>query len=248
MGLFKSIRKKTYKNFYKIKSIFNYSEISKKKIIITGANSGIGLALIKNLEKKNTILAIVNNNKKNLEEIKSDNIQIIECDLSNLENLEIHKKILNNFSSNIIIHSAAIFGSTEQDLFNLNLQNFSRIININALSLLKIVQICFNHKLEQIINISSEMGSITKNEIGSFYEYRLSKSLLNSINKNLSIDLKKNKVITYAIHPGSVNTKMNPSGLLNIDTCAKNIIVLIAKKKKSFNGCFLNLDGRIIEW
>ena len=67
---------------------------------------------------------------------------------------------------------------------------------VNSLSGLKIIQIILNVgkkiTLEMIVNISSDAGSMTKNNQGNAYIYRTSKSALNSLTKNMSVDLFKN--------------------------------------------------------
>ena len=71
---------------------------------------------------------------------------------------------------------------------------------VNSISILNIIKIILNKKknkskLELIINISSDAGSINQNKDGDAYIYRTSKSALNSITKNLSIDLNKSILI-----------------------------------------------------
>ena len=128
-------------------------------------------------------------------------------------------------------------------------------MNLNALSILKILSIILNgthkgKKLSKIVNISSEMGSINNNYDGNFYIYRTTKSTLNSITKNLSNDLFRiNKTLVFSIHPGSVKSKMNSSGLIDPELCAKNIIKMIIKCDSSYNGKFLDLrTNKEINW
>ena len=104
--------------------------------------------------------------------------------------------------------------------------------------------------LTKVVNISSEMGSINNNHDGNFYIYRTSKSALNSITKNLSNDLfRKNKTLVFSIHPGSVKSKMNSSGLIDPELCAKNIIKMIIDCDSSYNGKFLDLrTNKEISW
>ena len=68
------------------------------------------------------------------------------------------------------------------------------------------------------------MGSITLNKKGDYYYYRASKALLNSITKNLSIDLNKKNINVLCIHPGSVKTKMNPGGDISTSQSSQKII------------------------
>ena len=93
MGLRRFFKTFVYKNKFKKR---NYSiNLKNKNILITGCNSGIGLALTKILlEKNNTIYAIVRLDSTNLDNIKHINLNKINCDLKNIENyIEIEKKL-----------------------------------------------------------------------------------------------------------------------------------------------------------
>jgi len=50
------------------------------------------------------------------------------------------------------------------------------------------------------------MGSITDNESGGRYSYRMSKVALNAAGKSLSIDLQSHDIAVILIHPGWVRT------------------------------------------
>ena len=64
--------------------------------------------------------------------------------------------------------------------------------------------------IELLVNVSSDAGSIKLNNQGNAYIYRTSKSALNSLTKNMSIDLNNRfKTIVFAIDPGNVKSGMN---------------------------------------
>jgi NAD(P)-dependent dehydrogenase (short-subunit alcohol dehydrogenase family) len=59
------------------------------------------------------------------------------------------------------------------------------------------------------MNVSSELGSVTKNSFGSFNSYRCSKAALNMLTKNFSVEL---PAVTFvSVHPGWVQTDMGSS-------------------------------------
>ena len=187
MGLRKKI-KSFMANYAYIKNI-KKEVIENKNIIITGTNSGIGLELVKALSKyNNKIYAIYRKESQNLVEVQSKNIIPIKCDFSIERDLDNLKKNLINLEIDILINNAATFGPIdEQDLINLNFEEFTKTVIINSFSVLRIVKIILEKKekkLKQIINISSEMGSINNNLSGGSYIYRTAKAAMNCISKN----------------------------------------------------------------
>ena len=140
MGLRKAIKKFIYKSKFR-KVDLGKINLSNKSIFITGANSGIGFQLTKKfLELNNKVYAIFRENSDNLTKLKNDNLKIIQCDLSNLDNIDQIKQFIQNKDINILINNAASFGSQdEQNYNNLDYNEFKRILNLNSLSVLKLV-------------------------------------------------------------------------------------------------------------
>lgn len=248
MGIVKTIKKK----FLKIRDLglsLKDLDLKNKNIIITGSNSGIGLSLVKILSASNKVLAFVNNASNNVEKFINDKSNIIKCDLSDFQNINNHTTKILNFKPNIIINCAATFGDEDKKIENIDLKAFQKAININCLSQFALIQISLrSKKLETIANISSEMGSVSLNKIGGYYFYRSTKSLLNSISKNLSIDLKDKKINIFCIHPGSVKTKLNAGGWITPDIAAQKIINICTINKKQYSGLFIDLEKKILEW
>jgi len=102
--------------------------------------------------------------------------------------------------------------------------------------------------LEKIINISSDAGSLELNNQGNAYIYRTTKSALNSISKNLSIDLqKKFKTSVITIDPGNVKSNMNNKGYLSPEKCSEYLVDIISDNN-DYNGSFINLLKKKIPW
>ncbi|MDC1463098.1 SDR family NAD(P)-dependent oxidoreductase [Alphaproteobacteria bacterium] len=255
MGLRTKIRKFLYtRKFSKKKYLTN---INKKNILITGANSGIGLALTKRfLELDNKVLAVYRENSQNLINIKDSNLSIIKYDLKKIDKSENFENKIKETSVDLIINCAGVFGPSfeNQQIENLDFEKFQEVLMVNSISILKLIQIMLNHKistknLEILVNISSDAGSIDLNNEGNAYMYRASKTALNSITKNMSIDLMARfKTIVFAIDPGNVQSGMNPGGTLKADVCANLIINLISSNVQLLNGKFVNLLGDELPW
>ncbi len=230
-------------------------DIKSKNILITGGNSGIGLALTKNLlALNNKVISTYREDGKNLIAINDKNLSIIKLDQSDINNFNDFEKKIEDGAIDVIFNCAGVFGGSfeEQEVENIDFNKFQKVLLVNSISILNIIKIILNNKkkskLELIINISSNAGSIYHNKDGNAYIYRTSKSALNSITKNLSIDLnKKFGTTVFAIDPGNTNTGMNPGGYIEADNCAKLIIDLITTKSE-LNGKFVNLLGEEIFW
>ena len=248
MGIIKTLNRK----FLKMKDLSSFKKnlsLNGKKIIITGCNSGIGLSLIKKTFSSNKILAFVNEKNDEVKKLLMNDGEIVKCDFSNLENIIKYQELITKFNANLIINCAATFGKEENEVEKIDLIEYQKVINTNVLSQFALIQYSLrSNSLETIINISSEMGSSTSNKKGGYYFYRTTKAFLNSISKNLSIELVNKKINVFCIHPGSVKTKLNSGGLVSPEIAAQKIINICVKNKKNFSGMFIDIDEKILDW
>jgi len=180
--------------------------------------------------------------------VKYDQRNINECK-------DLEKKIKET-TINFVFNCAGVFGGSfeDQQIEKLDFKKFQEVLMVNSFSILKIMQIILGDKsstknLQVLINISSDAGSIKLNNQGNAYIYRASKTALNSITKNMSLDLNARfKTTVFAIDPGNVQSGMNPGGLIKSEVCANLIIDLVSSNVESFNGKFIDLLGKEIPW
>ena len=62
------------------------------------------------------------------------------------------------------------------------------------------------HQTQQILLMTSRMGSVADNMSGASYGYRMSKAALNIAGKSLALDLKPKGIAVCILHPGFVQT------------------------------------------
>jgi NAD(P)-dependent dehydrogenase (short-subunit alcohol dehydrogenase family) len=255
MGLRKKIKKFLYIRKFSKKNYL--TNINKKNILVTGANSGIGLALTKKLlELDNKVLATYRQSSENLKNIDNKNLILVQYDQREIDETKYLEEKIKNFDVGLIFNCAGVFGPSfeDQQIEKLDFKKFHEVLMVNSISILKIIQIISKNKsseknLEFLVNISSDAGSIELNNQGNAYIYRTSKTALNSITKNMSIDLNNRfKTTVFAIDPGNVQSGMNPGGQIKADVCANLIIDLLSSNSQSLNGKFINLLGKEIAW
>ena len=255
MGIRKKIKNWLYKRKYQ-NFRFEDFEVKNATVLITGANSGIGLELVKVFQNSNKVLAFYNRSSENLDKISSQNLEKFSLDLTDLNQkcLERLENYLRKNKPNIIINNAVYNKvSDETELLEFNHQSYLDSFKISCTSILKIIQLALkdSNNLNTIINLSSTRGSIKNNTEGMHYRYRATKASMNAISKSLSLDLKKKfNINVITISPGEILTKLNPNGLIYPDVCAKKIFHFLGIKSLSdFNGKFIDISSyKEIDW
>lgn len=69
------------------------------------------------------------------------------------------------------------------------------------------------------------------------------------LTKNLSIELKPDRILAVNLHPGWVQTDMGgPNALISSDTSAKRLLETAAMFTEKDNALFYSWDGKLIPW
>ncbi len=112
----------------------------------------------------------------------------------------------------------------------------------------------------RFFSISAKVGSITDNNIGGWYSYRMAKASLNMFMKTFSRELGRfNKnALVVSLHPGTTETKLSEPFMetakkkYKIHTpkdTAKNLWKLISQLQiPGDNGTFYSWDGEKLPW
>jgi NAD(P)-dependent dehydrogenase (short-subunit alcohol dehydrogenase family) len=103
---------------------------------------------------------------------------------------------------------------------------------------------------KKIVSLTSIVGSIAKNNVGSLYSYRGSKAALNAVMKSLAIDLgRKHQIIAIPLHPGWARTEMGgPKADIDATTSVAGMRAVIAGLDKSKAGRFWMYNGEELPW
>ena len=110
----------------------------------------------------------------------------------------------------------------------------------------------------KLLALSAKVGSISDNQLGGWYSYRISKAALNMLIKNLSIEvgrLNKTAVIV-SVHPGTTDTALSapfqsnlPAGQLQSpDATAKRLASVARGLTAERSGILVNWDGSVLPW
>ncbi|MCK5394561.1 MAG: SDR family oxidoreductase, partial [Gammaproteobacteria bacterium] len=187
-------------------------------ILITGANRGIGLEMVKYANEQGwRVFACCRNphnadNLFNIAKLSNGQISVHIADMQELGTLQALSYELRNDSIDILINNAGIYGSDKNRFGSVDAESWMQAFQVNSIAPLKMVEAfsgqLFMGKRKIVACMSSKMGSMADNGYGNSYIYRSSKAALNAVVKSLSIDLKEQGVISVALHPGWVKTDM----------------------------------------
>ena len=217
-------------------------------IVITGANRGIGLAMTKIFKAEgHNVYALCRNSSKELEGLS---VHIVtNIDVGTEQGIKNIKTALIGIGVDVLVCNAGIL--RDENLTDMNINTIREQFEINALAPLRIVHTLQNHfnPKAKIAMITSRMGSISDNDSGGRYGYRMSKAALNAAAMSLSKDLVSQDVTVGIYHPGYVQTDMvKHNGDITADESAQRIIGLISNLTIENSGVFMHSNGDVLPW
>ncbi|MED3794824.1 SDR family oxidoreductase [Niallia alba] len=189
------------------------------KIILTGANRGLGILLVKTaLERGHTVLAGVRTIQEDspinlLKKQYPEKVYTYFLDVTNEESVATAAKLAAEDVGSIdgIINNAGVLTERGKIIEELDFENVKFTMDVNVLGPMRVMKhflpLLYKGKKKTIINISSEAGSI-HNAYGGDFPYGISKAALNMFSVQLSRYVKEKDIAVHAVHPGWIKTDM----------------------------------------
>ena len=222
-------------------------------ILITGANRGIGLALTRAfVAHGDQVIAAQRASKVSGELAKlqkeSGRVDTLTLDVANEASVTKAAASLKGTPIDILVNMAAVlnsYGAVEdgghdeaawRDVLMTNVAG-SYMVSAHFLPNLKL------SKQARLIFITSSMSSLSQAE-GGAYPYRASKAAVNSITRNLALDLKGDGISVAAFDPGWVRTDMGgPNASISAETSAAGLLKRILALSPKTTGAIETYAG-----
>jgi NAD(P)-dependent dehydrogenase (short-subunit alcohol dehydrogenase family) len=216
--------------------------------IVTGANRGIGLSLVKLLKERGSdVLAACRNRSRELDSL---DVEIVEgVDVSDPEGVAKLVVAVRERNVDLLINNAGILRADSLD--KPNFETINEQMSVNAVAPLRVTAALQKHLKSgaKIAFITSRMGSIDDNSSGGHYGYRMSKAALNMAAKSLSVDLKPAGIAVAILHPGMVKTDMiKGHGQVEPDDAARGLLSRIDELNIDSSGGFWHANGERLPW
>ena len=217
--------------------------------LITGANRGIGLELVRQLQVRGA--NVIATCRSSSLELNSLGVRVeTGIDITSGDSVIKLRENLTDTKVDVLIQNAGI--AEFNSLSNLDPQSIIKQFEVNALSPLCFVQTMLSHLNQpaKIALISSRMGSIEDNSSGGSYGYRMSKVALCMAGKSLSVDLKSKDISVAILHPGLVSTRMTgfTSNGIQPKESVEGLIQRIDELTLDNSGTFWHSNGEILPW
>ncbi|CAN8231255.1 unnamed protein product [Cochlearia groenlandica] len=252
--------------------------------MVQGASRGIGLEFVTQLlenNEKGYVVATCRNPKEatSLSDLKnrfSERLFIQKLDVTEETNIEeTAESVRERYGSlNLLVNAAGILSipgvlHPETTLNKVEKSSLMLTYEVNAVGPILMMKHMWpllkagggsgtEREVAVVANISARVGSIGDNKLGGWHSYRASKSALNQLTKNVSVELgrKKDPVVCILLHPGTVDTDLSrpfqrnvPEGkLFTKEYSVQKLLHIINNAKKQDNGKFFAWDGQEIPW
>jgi NAD(P)-dependent dehydrogenase (short-subunit alcohol dehydrogenase family) len=254
------------------------AESSKRVVLITGANQGVGFQVAKELAAKNFIVLLGSRNLARGEAaaktIEGD-VRALQIDVTDRVSISTAaERIRKDFGRlDLLVNNAAI-SNTKKEQLGLSLQEYAKLSRAsnasldevravwetNVFGVLAVYQAMLPLLREaphaRIVNVSSGVGSLTTNADPAFpYRamfgpgYSASKTALNAISLAMTIELESTNIKVNTVSPGFTKTNLNGyEGLESLEDGSREVVRVALLGPDGPSGTFTRWENTKIPW
>lgn len=247
-----------------IDAVYDPSYLKGQRVLITGGNRGIGLALARECAAQGADVVVTC--RATNPELEALGVTVVEgVDVtSDAQCAALGDRV--GAPLDIVVNNAGYFYEPVETLESLNTAEELKMIDICALGPLRVTAALRNAgKVKpgtgKVVVISSQGGSIawrtTQNPTGQDYGHHMSKAAANMMGALLSQELRAEGIAVGMLHPGFNKTDMTAKyaeiweveGAVDASVGAKRVMHEIGRLSMDTTGAFVNCeDGLLIPW
>jgi NAD(P)-dependent dehydrogenase (short-subunit alcohol dehydrogenase family) len=244
-------------------------------VLITGANSGLGLEFVKQYAAKGWTV-IATHRRKDLPEslaavmAEHKNVRVEKLDVADLADIKAAAARLKGVPIDVLINNAGVYSDRSvctddscrgdgdtQTFGHIDYALLDTIMTVNVRGPLAVSEAFVDNvragKQKKIVVISSTNGSVSKPLGGDGgIAYRASKSAVNRAFQLVAVTEKPEGVTVLMLHPGAVLTErqanLTYAGMIEMQPSVTGMISVIAKATLADTGRFIQYDGTDAPW
>ncbi len=220
-------------------------------ILVTGANRGIGLALVQHFRQRGD--QVIATCRRGSAALDASGARVeAGIDVTDDASLSGLLRRLDGKSVDQLWLNAGILARDTLD--KMNHEGFEALrqqFEVNAIGPLRVAHALLPnlHRGSRIAIMTSRMGSMADNGSGGYYGYRASKAAVNAIGKSLAVDLAPRGIGVYLLHPGYVATDMvDGHGDISPEVAAQRLVGVLESRTPEQSGSFWHSNGSQLPW
>jgi NAD(P)-dependent dehydrogenase (short-subunit alcohol dehydrogenase family) len=229
-------------------------------VLITGANRGLGLEYARQYNQLgwDVIACTRKPDSPELRELNQQQLRIFMLDVTDHAAIDELSAQLSELAIDILINNAGTTGPKGapecmeySGVDNMDYAIWRETLEVNLLGAFKVAT-AFRPNLASadkgiLVNMSSDLGSMTQNTMGNMYSYRSSKTALNMLTTGFANDCPE--FITLSMAPGWCRTELGGMGA-EIDPAESvaDQINTLATITQDQSGSFIDRFGKPVPW
>lgn len=244
-----------------------------RQVLIAGVSGAIGSALARQLlatDADRTVIGLCRNPDAVREQIPDARLHVVpwDAETSTVEGLDssLTEILGRNGELDTVIYAAGLLHDSlmfpEKRVEDFEAGAAARAFAVNCTGFGILMSAALPHlrhrRFKRVVAISAKVGSIADNRFGGWYAYRCSKTALNMLVRNLSVELPRRcrPVSCVAFHPGTTESGLSAPFKQSLaalqvhqpQETATNLMAILDDMTEEHNGSFLSWDGTELPW
>ncbi|TBW38725.1 SDR family oxidoreductase [Siculibacillus lacustris] len=227
-------------------------------ILITGANRGIGLALVECFAARGDRVIATARDPSTVEGLAAvvsrfpDLVEVHALEVTDPVSIAALAARLDDRPLDVLINNAGVIGPQRQSSLDMDFAGWLDTFRVNTLAPLAVAQALLpalrrgDHA--KILTVSTAMGSMAAKG-SDRVAYRSSKAAVNKVMQCLATDLRGEGIAVAVCHPGWVKTEMGGDGAeLTPEMSATGITRIVDRMSIGHSPAFHVWDGTTMQW
>jgi NAD(P)-dependent dehydrogenase (short-subunit alcohol dehydrogenase family) len=228
-------------------------------ILITGANKGIGLELVRGFAGSGRHVIACCRRPSEATELQAlaaenDDVEVHEVQVSDGDSVAALARAIGDRPIDVLINNAGMAGPDfqHQGLGDMDYEGWAETFAVNTMAPLRVLQ-AFRPNLAKgtnarAVTITSQMGAIGL-DMPVMFAYCSSKGAVNKVMRLAAPELKRDGIAVVLLHPGFVKTDMGgPGAEITPEASAAGLISVIDGITLDDSPCFKTWEGNDHVW